>query len=163
MPEMAKWVNSIEANDDAPNQILRHNRAMSEILYLSYSPRQKALGETVFAALKGRGYDVNELQGAPKDGSLVMLLLDMKSSEDEFFASAPWLKEQFDYSSLRALRLMPFLVYRSSEGDIEEQVEENLADTLEAVISGEFKPYGYDLDAIDPLKEFASVLENYEE
>lgn len=137
--------------------------SMSEHFYLSFSPRQSKLGETVLASLSSQGYSVSRLLGSPNDGSLVLLLLDMDCSEEELYASAPWLKEQFTYSSLRALRLMPFLVYRSSLGDIEEQVEEHLADTLEAVISGEFKPYGYDLDAIDPLKEFPGVLETYEE
>ena len=136
---------------------------MSETLNLCYSRRQQALGERVLSSLIQAGYDAKTLQNSPKDGDLVLLLLDMESREDELYASFPWLEGQFEYSSFRALRLMPFLVYRSSEGDIEEQVEENLADTLENVISGEFKPYGYDLDAIDPLKEFPSVLENYEE
>ena len=121
------------------------------------------MGEAIVLSLARKGYAIRALSGTPEDGSLVLLMLDMGSSEEEIFSTAPWLKEQFDYSSFKALRLMPFLVYRSSEGDIEQQVEDHLADTLEAVISGEFKPYGYDLDAQDPLLEFPSVLETYEE
>ena len=136
---------------------------MSNTMYLAYSRRQSDTAQKILSLLIQAGYDAKSLQNSPKDGDLVLLLLDMESREDELFASFPWLRDQFEFSSLRALRLMPFLVYRSSEGDIEEQVENCLADTLESVISGEFKPYGFDIDAEDPLKEFASVLENYEE
>ena len=58
---------------------------------------------------------------------------------------------------------MPFLIFASSKGSIEDQVEDGFAEVLEEVVSGEFKPYGYDVDAEDPLLEFASVLETYEE
>ena len=136
---------------------------MNETLYLSYSQRLLPLAELLTKELSKRGYHVEEAPLEPIDGSLVLLLLDMESKEEEIFASAPWLKKQFDYSSLKALRLMPFLFYRSSLGSVDEQVEDSLGETLEAVISGEFKPYGFDLDASDPLAEFPSVLEAYEE
>jgi hypothetical protein len=135
---------------------------MSETLYLSYPPRLASLVASVKASFDKAGYVYQDLD-QPEDGALVLLFLDMESTPEEIYASALWLKEQFDYSSFKALRLMPFLLYRSSLGDVEEQVDEHLADTLEEVISGEFKPYGYDLDDENPLREFASVLENYEE
>ena len=136
---------------------------MNETLYLSYPKRLLPLAQILTKELSKRGYHAEKAPQEPLDGSLVLLLLDMESKEEEIFASAPWLKKQFDYSSLKALRLMPFLFYRSSLGCVDEQVEENLGETLEAVISGEFKPYGFDLDASDPLAEFPSVLETYEE
>ena len=132
-------------------------------MYLSFLPRQKDVAESILLSLRSAGYDAKPLLGEPQDKSLVMLLLDMDTKEDELFGSNPWLQAQFEYSSLKALRLMPFLVYRSSLGSVEDQVEENLSDTMEAVISGEFKPYGFDLDSPNPLQEFASVLETYEE
>lgn len=135
---------------------------MSETLYLSYPPRLSPIVASVKASFDKAGYAYQDLD-QPEDGSLVLLFLDMESTPEEIYASAPWLKEQFDYSSFKALRLMPFLLYRSCLGDVEEQVDEHLADTLEEVISGEFKPYGYDLDDENPLREFESVLENYEE
>ena len=116
----------------------------------------------VKASFAESGYPYQDLH-TPIDGSLVLLFLDMDSNPEEIYESAPWLKEQFEYSSFKALRLMPFLLYRSNLGSVEDQVEEHLADTLEEVLSGEFKPYGYDLDAENPLEEFPSVLENYEE
>lgn len=136
---------------------------MTETFYLHFPSRLSETAKTVHNALKDASYDVEALQGAPNDGSLVLFLLDLDCDEEEIYASAPWLKEQFAYSSLKALRLMPFLVYHSGEGDIESLVEERLAETIEAVFSGEFKPFGYDLDAEKPLAEFPSVLESYEE
>ena len=136
---------------------------MSEILYLNYPPRLSDKVAQVKAAFQKEGIPFEDLVSEPKDYSLVLLFLDMDSSEEEIYAAAPWLKQQFDYSSLKALRLMPFLLYRSSEGDIEEQVDDNVADTIEAVFSGEFKPYGFDLDSPTPLREFGTVLHNYEE
>ena len=136
---------------------------MNETLYLQFAPRLAKDVAKVKAALTEKGLPYRDLEGSPKDYSLVLFCLDMDSTEDEIYESAPWLKEQFDYSSLKGLRLMPFLLYHSSEGDIEDQVEENLAETIEAVFSGEFKPYGFDLDSPTPLGEFDTVLHNYEE
>ncbi len=134
-----------------------------ETLYLASTARLELLGETLLTALKGKGYEATPLKGEPKDGSLILLLLDMETTEEELYEDLPWLKEQFEYSSYKALRLMPFLFYHSNLGDIEEQFEKYLSDTVEEVLSGEFKPYGYDLDDEDPLKEFPSVLSSYEE
>ena len=136
---------------------------MKETLYLSYSPRLSGIASIVEKGLTNLGHHVEKANGTNYEGKLVLLLLDLDSSAEEIFSSAPFLKEQFDYSSFRAMRLMPFLVYHGNDGDIEEMVEGGLADTLEEVISGEFKPYGFDLDTENPLAEFESVLENYEE
>ena len=135
---------------------------MPETMYLCFPKRLEAQVALVKASFAESGYPYQDLD-TPTDGSLVLLFLDMDSSPEEIYESAPWLKEQFEYSSFKALRLMPFLLYRSNLGSVEDQVEEHLADTLEEVLSGEFKPYGYDLDAENPLEEFPSVLENYEE
>ena len=137
--------------------------SMNETLYLQFSSRLAKDVAKVKAAFEEKGLIHQDLKGAPKDYSLVLFCLDMDSTEEEIYASAPWLKEQFDYSSLKGLRLMPFLLYHSGKGDIEDQVEENLAETIEAVFSGEFKPYGFDLDSSAPLSEFDTVLHNYEE
>lgn len=136
---------------------------MNETLYLSYPPRLSGTIARIKEELLQRGHWSKDVEEDKLEGSLVLLFLDMDSSVEEIYASAPWLKKQFDYSSLKALRLMPFLLYRSSLGSVEDQFEEHLSETVEEVLSGEFKPYGYDLDAADPWEEFESVLENYEE
>ncbi len=99
----------------------------------------------------------------PSEKGINVLLLDVKTSPEELYTDLPWLKDQFDYSSYHGFRLLPFLVFDSRKEDIENLEEEPIADTLEEVISGEFKPYGYDLAKKNPLEEFLSVLEGYEE
>ena len=136
---------------------------MNETLYLSYSPRLSGIASTVKEGLSALGLRIADAHEEDYEGKLVLLLLDLDSSVEEIFASAPFLQKQFEYSSFKAMRLMPFLVYHGNAGDIESRVEEGFADVLEEVISGEFKPYGYDLDDKEPLKEFLSVLDNYEE
>ena len=136
---------------------------MTDPLYLAYPKRLSLLAEDVSLSLFKRGYANEQLRKEPQDGSLVLFLLDMETTAEEIYRDVPWIEEQFDHSSLKHLRLMPFLIYQSSLGNVEEQVENLLSETLESVFSGEFKPYGYDLDAADPLEEFSSVLEGYEE
>ena len=136
---------------------------MHETLFLSYPPRMQEKADLLSPLLQKKGYPTAMTDPGNLEGNLVLLFFDMDSTPEEIYDCSPWLKEQFDYSSLKALRLMPFLFYESSKGSVEEQVDEYLADTLEEVISGEFKPYGFDLDAEDPLLEFDSVYETYEE
>ena len=136
---------------------------MTELLFLSIPSRLEGQAQAVLDAFKKEGIPFEILNTTPKDGSLVLLFLDMDSTPEEIYRSAPWIKDQFTYSSFKALRLMPFLMYRSGEGSVEEQVENGLSDTLEKVMSGEFKPFGFDLDAKHPLEEFPSVYETYSE
>ncbi len=100
---------------------------------------------------------------SPKPSAVHILLLDPKTGPEELYEDVPWLKEQFDYSSLRGFRMMPFLVFDSAVDDVENLDDEPIGQTLEEVISGEFKPYGYDKAKKNPLEEFLSVLEEYEE
>lgn len=134
-----------------------------ETLYLTYPKRLEVIALKARQALERLSFPCKKLEGAPKDGSLVLVMLDLDSREEEIYSFAPWLKEQFAYSSFKALRVMPFLFYHGQQGDIEEAFDERLSETMESVFSGEFKPFGYDLDAENPLREFPSVYETYEE
>jgi len=136
---------------------------MTESLYLSIPSRLEEDSRIVCDAFKKERIPYEILRSTPEDGTLVLLFLDMESTPEEIYSCAPWIKEQFDYSSFKALRLMPFLIYHSSKGSVEDQVENGLSDTLEEVMSGEFKPFGFDLDAKHPLEEFPSVYETYSE
>ncbi|MCR5348188.1 MAG: hypothetical protein K6E59_01090 [Bacilli bacterium] len=132
-------------------------------LLLAIAPRLKESSLPVLRALSQKGYPYQLLEEDPKDGDLVLLFLDLKSTKEELFDSFPWLEAQYEYSSLKGFRLMPFLMYHGKQGDIESLYEENLADMMDEVISGEFKPFGFDLDAGFPLEEFPAVLESYSE
>ncbi len=135
---------------------------MKDPLLLFAPKRLLPFAERLLGELSGLGLAASAGL-LPAEGAVHVLVLDPKTSPDELYADIPWLKEQFEYSSLRGFRLMPFLVYDSAKEDVENLDEEPIAETLEEVISGEFKPYGYDLAKKNPLEEFLSVLEEYDE
>jgi len=100
---------------------------------------------------------------SPRTDCINVLLLDPKTSPEELYKDLPWLKEQFEYSSLKGFRLLPFLVFDSQKENVEELDDQPIAEVLEEVLSGEFKPFGYDKAKKNPMEEFLSVLEEYEE
>ena len=118
--------------------------------------------ERILPELVSLGLKANKGE-APDTKAVQLLLLDPKTSPEELYTDLPWLKEQFDYSSFRGFRLMPFLIYDSRVDDVENLDDEPIGEIFVDVLSGEFKPYGYDLAKKNPLEEFLSVLEGYEE
>lgn len=135
---------------------------MPDPLFLFSANRMDSFAEKLVPELVAIGLDASK-GTKPSEKAINVLLLDVKTSPEELYTDLPWLKDQFDYSSYRGFRLLPFLVFDSRKEDVENLNEEPIADTLEEVISGEFKPYGYDLAKKNPLEEFLSVLEGYEE
>lgn len=135
---------------------------MNDPLLLFASKRLRPFEEKLVGELQALGLSAS-IGLTPAEGAVHVLILDSQTSPEELYGDIPWLKEQFDYSSLRGFRLMPFLVYDSSTEDVENLDDEPIGETLEEVISGEFKPYGYDKAKANPLEEFLSVLEEYEE
>lgn len=135
---------------------------MNDPLLLFGPKRLLPFGERLVKELQSLHLDAS-LGKSPTDGAVHILLLDSQTSPEELYEDVPWLKAQFDFSSYRGFRMMPFLVFDSNKEDVEELDEEPIGETLEEVISGEFKPYGYDLAKKNPLEEFLSVLEEYDE
>lgn len=135
---------------------------MADPLLLFGTKRMSLVRMTLLFQLISLGLKAS--QGvSPSERAVNILVLDIDTTSEELFEDLPWLKEQFDYSSLRGFRLMPVLVFDSRKDDVENLGDKPIATTLEEVISGEFKPYGYDLAKKNPLEEFLSVLEGYEE
>ncbi len=133
---------------------------MKTILQLATSFADRPYGDIVAKALRERGYEVygiEEFDVDPKE--IVILLFSANTDKEDLLAAQPWLKQQFDYSSFKGFRLMPLLVYSSSEQDPEELFEGELGELVEGLISGEFKPVGFDLDDPGCLKEFDRILE----
>lgn len=133
-------------------------------LQLAYAPCDKEAALKVLSELKKLGYDVLLVKDKPLYPEEVILALFTEDTDrEEFLKALPWLKEQKDYSSLKYLRVMPFFVYSSKKTDPEEAFEGNPGELYEDIFSGEFKPYGWDLDRKDPEVEFKRVLSDYEE
>ena len=97
------------------------------------------------------------------DPNLVTLVfLTPGVSLDELFDAFPWLKQEHERSSSPYLRLFPFIPYHPSRENIDDLFEEGLGEVYEELFSGEFKPYGWDLDDENTIQEFERVLEeNY--
>ena len=105
------------------------------------------------------GYDIEKIQEEIDPERLVLVCFDENAKEEDFL-SFPWLKKQNEFSSYHYLRVMPLFVYRSSISDPEEVFEEGLGDEIEAVFSGEFKPFGFDYDNVNAsLDELKRVIE----
>ena len=143
-------------------QFTHNDSIMNDPLLLFGPKRLLPFAESLLLELKALGLNAS-LGNSPEQGAVHLLLLDAKTGPEELYADVPWLKEQFDFSSLRGFRMMPFLVFDSRVEDVESLDDEPIAETLEEVISGEFKPYGYDKAKKNPLEEFLSVLEEYDE
>ena len=93
--------------------------------------------------------------------SLAAIILSNQTTMEGLFQAAPWLEEQYEYCSYPHLKLMPIFVYSSKKEDPEEAFEGPVGEIYEELMSGEFKPFGFDVDAKNPLEEFPRILEEY--
>ena len=134
-----------------------------EKLQLCYGLGQEEIAKEVLSVLCESGYPA-EMASDPIDPSrIVILLLSKGVTLEGLFAKNKWLKEQFDYCSYPYLRMMPFVAYHSKGEDFDSLWEGNIEDVYENLVSGEFKPYGWDLDDPNSKIEFARILEEYDE
>lgn len=119
---------------------------------------EEAMGKVADDLLRD-GYDVNFLGDFNEDFPL-LFVLNKDLTIEKAFELYPWLKEQFELSSIPNLRILPFVVYHSSKNDLDAIWESGLGDNYEAIFSGEFKPYGWDLDNENAIEEFNRVIED---
>jgi len=134
-----------------------------EILQFAYGLNQKTIALEAIEALREAGYEVIDSGGQDIDPNRIVLLLLSEGVSEQGLLGIGWFKEQFDYSSYPHLRMMPFVAYHSSKDDFDALWEKDIGDVYENLISGEFKPYGWDLDDPSSKIEFARILEDYEE
>ncbi len=92
---------------------------------------------------------------------LVLIPFTSSTDEADLLSTLGFLRRQKDFSSIPYLKIMPVFLYHSSKEDPEVAFEGNAGKVYEDIFSGEFKPYGWDLDAIHPEIEFDRVLESY--
>ena len=112
-------------------------------------------------ALEEAGYPCVSNPPSFDGQGLAAILLSDQTSLEGLYASAPWLKDQYEYSSFPHLSLLPVFVYASSKTDPEEAFEGKVGELYEELMSGEFKPFGFDKDNKNPLAEFQRILEGY--
>ena len=134
-----------------------------ETLQFAYGKNQKAIALEAIKALREAGYEVIDLGDQDIDPNRIVILLLSAGVSEESLLGIPWFKKQFDYSSYPHFRMMPFVAYHSFKDDFDALWEKDIGDVYENLISGEFKPYGWDLDDPSSKIEFARILEDYEE
>lgn len=128
-------------------------------LYFASVDAQKA--DIFRQALLASGYAIkaNPLPVNPE--GLTAIILSEDTTLEGLFESAPWIKEQYEYCSYPYLKMMPVFVYDSRKEDPEEAFEGPLGELYEELMSGEFKPFGFDQAKENPLEEFQRILESY--
>lgn len=130
------------------------------ILQIASSSLDRTKSDILAKALRKEGYEIWGVEGDDIDPKeIVILLLTSSTDKEDLLSTQTWLAKQFDYSSFKGFRLMPLLIYSSSKEDPEEICEGPFGEMMEELISGEFKPFGWDLDFDGNIKEFKRVLE----
>lgn len=136
---------------------------MDNILQLAFSPGEKELAAKVAASLEKNGFKTKVINEKVDPAHVTLVFLGLNTTAKSLLKAQPWLKQQFEFSSIQGLRVMPFIPYHASFEDIDELWEARIGEVYEEIFSGEFKPYGWDLDHEDTIIEFKRVLEEYSE
>ena len=134
-----------------------------EKLQIAYGLGQEEIAQEALSVLNAAGYTAEMADDPIDPNRIVILILSKGVTLEGLLARNKWLKEQFEYCSYPYLRLMPFVAYRSSVEDFDSLWGNEIEEVYEELISGEFKPYGWDLDDPKSKIEFARILEEYEE
>lgn len=133
-------------------------------LLLSYTEIEEKDAAKLAEGLKELGYKTVRIQEKPEDDeNVLLLLLNRNSRKEAIEKESPWIKNQFDFSSIPHLKIMPVFLYHPEDGDPEVQFENTVLDIYEELFSGEFKPFAWNLDENEPDKEFLRVLDEYSE
>ncbi|MCR5079322.1 MAG: hypothetical protein K6B65_05350 [Bacilli bacterium] len=133
-----------------------------ENLYIYSAKEDREKAKTLLLSLNNEGYNAVLGSSSPKQEDFVLLILSEDTDKESLLSCCPFLKEQFDLSSYHGFRLMPVLFFSSKKG-LEKTWESGVGDIYDELISGEFKPFGYDEDDKSPLREFPRILEEYSE
>lgn len=135
---------------------------MNEILQFAYLERNADIAKKIISQIEEKGYKIQEVSAELKyENALIFLIFDKNATKEEYDLKFPWLKNQLEYSSIKKFKLMPIFIYHSKVDEPESLFDGPIGEFYESIFSGEFKPYGYDLDNLNPLDEFDNVLENY--
>lgn len=135
---------------------------MDKILQIASLASQSKQSDIVCHVLTKRGYRLFPVHQKMDPNLVTLVFLTPGVALDDLFDAFPWLKQEHERSSSPYLRLFPFIPYHPSRENIDDLFEEGLGEVYEELFSGEFKPYGWDLDDESTIQEFERVLEeNY--
>lgn len=132
---------------------------MKITLQLAATKSQEENLEKVSNVLKKNGFETIRINKEIDPNLVALVFLGVEITPEMLFSAFPWLKEEYARSSCKYLRLMPFIAYHPKKENIDDLWENGIGETYEEVFSGEFKPYGWDLDDEETIKEFLRVYE----
>lgn len=132
-----------------------------EKFQISYIKEDEKEVLPLMEALEKKGYSFYIDNTSPHE-DVILFLFSKKTRIEDVFLEIPFLKKENSHSAFHSLKVMPFYLYHSSLEDPEETLSEDDCLYME-LFSGEFKPFGCDLDSQDPLFEFDRILESYSE
>lgn len=113
--------------------------------------------------LEKQGYVLHYVLDDDFINDKVILLPFVIETKKEDFLSLSFLKNQYEKSTIQHLKIMPVFIYDSRQINSEEAFEDKIGEIYDDVFSGEFKPFGFDVEDKYPLKEFERILEQYDE
>lgn len=132
-----------------------------EKLQISYIKEDEKEVLPLLKVLEKKGYSFY-IENTSLHEDVILFLFTKKTMIEDVFLEIPFLKKENSRSSFHSLKVMPFYLYHSSIEDPEETLSDEECLYME-LFSGEFKPFGSDLDSQDPLFEFERILESYSE
>ena len=117
---------------------------MNSKIYIASQNQNKNELNSFLEGLKQGGFVPLEINTSINDKDLYFL--DLSNTTLSALEKAyPWLKEEFQRSDIRHLRILPLFIYDSSEEDPFKKWEEGANEIYGALFSEEFKPYAYDI------------------
>lgn len=134
---------------------------MNRIIQIAYSDSDKKIVNKVIKELE-INYKLQRIIENPISDDVILAMFTKQTEESQFLSSLPWLKKEREFSSISHLKVMPFFIYDSKVDDPEKIFESKTGELYENIFSGEFKPFGWDINSLDH-KEFIRVLAEYSE
>lgn len=131
---------------------------MEKKLQIAYINKNKEKANEFKSILEQNGYRIEISNKDILENEICLLLFYKGITLKDIFSDIPWLKKQSEKSTIAYLRLFPIFLFDRKE-EIELDINEYLP-ILESLISGEFKPYGFNLKDKNSIVEFNRILKD---
>ncbi len=131
---------------------------MEKKLQIAYINKNEKKVNEFKSILEENGYKITISNKDVLENEICLLLFYKGISLKDIFVDIPWLKKQKEKSTIAYLRLFPIFLFDNKE-EMEIDINEYLP-ILESLISGEFKPYGFNLEDKNSIVEFNRILKD---
>ena len=125
---------------------------------LVFDPIDKVKAGVLADFLNANGFIV-KMDGALAREGILGLVMSKRSTLAPLMRANPWIASELERSTIIGLRVLPLIIYDSSLEKLDD-VWAN-AERIYSIMSGEFKPFAYDLDSPEEyLIEFKRIFPN---